>query len=66
MTQEELGARVGVGRAQISKVESGKVAGFVVACVSEFARAYSLTIATYTNYSQFISILPLQLLHLRN
>ena len=81
MTQEELGARVGVGKAQISKVESGnamtirtvakviealnmsaevqlkaervvsrKVAGFVVACVSEFARAYSLTIKEASNY----------------
>ncbi len=81
MTQEELGARVGVGKAQISKVESGnamtirtvakvvealnmsaevqlrqervvssKVAGFVVACVSEFAKAYSLTIKEASNY----------------
>ncbi len=81
MTQEELGARVGVGKAQISKVESGnamtirtvakvvealdmsaevqlkaervvslKVAGFVVACVSEFARAYSLSIREASNY----------------
>ncbi len=81
MTQEELGARVGVGKAQISKVESGnamtirtvakvvealdmsaevqlkaervvsgKVAGFVVACVSEFARAYNLTIREASNY----------------
>lgn len=71
MTQEELGARIGVGKAQISKIESGKdltiktvtkvlqalnllatvsltapqkidkrVIGYVVAVISEFAKAY--------------------------
>lgn len=81
LTQEELGSLVGVGKAQISKVESGnamtiktvakvvealemsavvqlkservishKVAGFVVACISEFATAYNLTIKEASNY----------------
>ncbi len=81
MTQEELGAKVGVGKAQISKVESGnamtirtvakivealdmsaevelkqervisrKVAGFIVACISEFAKVYNLTIQEASNY----------------
>ncbi len=81
MTQEELGVRVGVGRAQISKVESGnamtirtvvkvvealdmsaevelrqervvssKMAGFLVACISEFAQVYRLTIKEASNY----------------
>ncbi len=81
MTQDELGARIGVGKAQISKVESGnamtiktvakviealdmsadvrlkservvshKVAGFVIACISEFAKAYNLTIKEASNY----------------
>lgn len=81
MTQEELGAKIGVGRAQISKVENGsamtiktvakiiealnmtsnvklksqriissKMAGFVVACISEFAKSYNLTIKEASNY----------------
>ncbi|MFI3259515.1 MAG: DUF3791 domain-containing protein, partial [Rikenellaceae bacterium] len=32
------------------RVVSRKVAGFVVACVSEFARSYSLTIKEASNY----------------
>lgn len=81
MTQEELGTRIGVGKAQISKIESGKgltiktvtkvlealnlsatvnltapqkidkrVIGYVVAVISEFAKAYNMTIREASNY----------------
>lgn len=81
MTQEELGAKVGVGKAQISKIESGKgltiktvtkvldalnlsatvrlvgsqiidkrVIGYIVAVISEFAKAYNMTIREASNY----------------
>ncbi len=94
MTQEELGAKVGVGKAQISKVESGnamtiktvakiveamdmsaevrltsqrivsqKVAGFVVACISEFAKAYNLTIKEASNYLKRYKALEFLTLH---
>lgn len=81
MTQEELGTKIGVGKAQISKIESGKgltiktvtkvldalnlsatisltaprkidkrVIGYVVAVISEFAKAYNMTIREASNY----------------
>lgn len=81
LTQEELGQRVGVGKAQISKIESGKgltiktvtkvlealnlsasiklvrsnksdkrVIGYIVAVISEFARANNMTIREASNY----------------
>jgi len=81
LTQEELGIRVGVGKAQISKIESGKgltiktvtkvlealnmsatirlvgsrnidkhIIGYVIAVISEFAKAYNMTIREASNY----------------
>lgn len=81
MTQEELGAKIGVGKAQISKIESAKgltiktvtkvlealslsatvtlnapqkidkrVIGYIVAVISEFAKAYDMTIPEASNY----------------
>lgn len=81
LTQEDLGQLVGVGKAQISKIESSKgltiktvakvlealhltasiklvsetksdkrVIGYVVAVISEFARAYNMTIREASNY----------------
>lgn len=81
MTQEELGEKVGVGKAQISKIESGRgltiktvmrvldalnlsasvqlqtsqpvnrrVIGYVVASISEFAKAHDMTIREASNY----------------
>ena len=81
LTQEDLGQLVGVGKAQISKIESGKgltiktvtkvlealhltasiklvsetksdkrVIGYVVAVISEFARAYNMPIREASNY----------------
>ena len=81
LTQEDLGQLIGVGKAQISKIESGKgltiktvtkvlealhltasiklvsetksdkrVIGYVVAVISEFARAYNMTIREASNY----------------
>ncbi len=81
LTQEELGRKVGVGKAQISKIESGKgltiktvtkvlealnlsayirlvssrkvdkrIIGYVVAVISEFAKAYNMTIREASNY----------------
>lgn len=81
MTQEELGAKIGVGKAQISKIESAKgltiktvtkvlealslsatvtlnapqkidkrVIGYIVAVISEFAKAYDMTIREASNY----------------
>lgn len=45
MTQEELGARVGVGKAQISKIESGK--GLTIKTVTKVLDALALS-ATVT------------------
>ena len=81
LTQEELGERVGVGKAQISKIESGKgltvktvtkvldalglsasvflnnvqtvdknVIAYVVAAISEFAKAHNLSVREANNY----------------
>lgn len=81
MTQEELGEKVGVGKAQISKIEGGKgltiktvtkvldalklsasvqlraknlmdrrIIGYVIASISEFAKAHNLTIKEASNY----------------
>lgn len=81
MTQEELGEKVGVGKAQISKIESGKgltiktvtkvldalnlsasvqlqgksfidrrIIGYVIANISEFAKAHNLAIKEASNY----------------
>lgn len=81
LTQEELGTKVGVGKAQISKIESGKgltiktvtkvlealnmsatirlvasrkadkrTIGYVIAVISEFAKAYNMTIREASNY----------------
>lgn len=81
MTQEELGEKVGVGKAQISKIESGKgltiktvtkvldalnlsasvqlqgksfidrrIIGYVIANISEFAKAHNLGIKEASNY----------------
>lgn len=81
MTQKELGSKVGVGKAQISKIESGKgltiktvtkvldalnlsatlhlagsrnidkrVIGYIIAVISEFAKAYNMTIREASNY----------------
>ena len=81
MTKEELGAKIGVGKAQISKIESGKgltiktvtkvldalnlsasvslvgpqnidkrVISYVIAVISEFAKAYNMTIREASNY----------------
>ncbi len=84
LTQQELGERVGVGKAQISKIESGKgltvttiqkvmsalnlsasinvrpafaitdkrIIGYVVASISEFAKAHALTLRDASNYLQ--------------
>ncbi len=41
MTQEELGARIGVGKAQISKVESGK--GLTIKTVNKVLEALDLS-----------------------
>lgn len=41
MTQEELGNRVGVGRAQISKIESGR--GLTIKTVTKILEALNLT-----------------------
>ena len=81
LTQEELGVKIGVRKAQISKIENGsvvniktlkkvidvlemnlnvkistprqlnhKIAGFIIACISEFAVSYNLTIREASNY----------------
>ena len=81
ITQEELGRRIGVGKAQISKIENGKglniktvnkvldsmnlsasvhfqdkekvgrpLVGYVVAVVSEFAKAHRLNLREASNY----------------
>lgn len=81
LTQEELGAKIGVGKAQISKIESGKgltiktvtkvldalnlsatvrlsacrsidkrIIGYIVAVISEFAKAYNMTVREASNY----------------
>lgn len=81
MPQEELGMKIGVGKAQISKIESGKgltiktvtkvlealnlsatvsltashkidkrAIGYVVAVISEFAKANKMTIREASNY----------------
>lgn len=81
MTQEELGVRIGVGKSQISKIESGKgltiktvtkvlqalglsasvefkseqridkrIIGYVVAAISEFAKAHKMSIREASNY----------------
>lgn len=81
ITQEELGTKIGVGKAQISKIESGKsltiktvtkvlealnlsatvsltapqkidkrLIGYVVTVISEFAKAYNMTIREASNY----------------
>lgn len=81
LTQEELGTRVGVGKAQISKIESGRgltiktvtkvlealnmsatirlvdsrkvdkrIVGYVIAVISEFAKAHSMTVREASNY----------------
>lgn len=81
MTQEMLGLKVGVGKAQISKIENGKgltvktvekvmnaldlsakirmedyhtidkrVIGYIVVVISEFAKAYDMTIREASNY----------------
>ena len=81
LTQEELGERIGVGKAQISKIESGKgltiktvtkvldalgmsasvvlqkaqtidknMISYVVAAISEFAKAHHLSIREANNY----------------
>lgn len=42
---------------------SRKVAGFVIACVSEFARAYSLTIKEASNYLKRYKGLDFLILH---
>ena len=41
MTQEELGARIGVGKAQISKIESGK--GLTIKTVTRVLDALNLS-----------------------
>ncbi|MCI7357037.1 MAG: DUF3791 domain-containing protein [Parabacteroides sp.] len=81
LTQEELGERVGVGKAQISKIESGKgltiktvtkvldalgmsvsvvlqnaqavdknVIAYVIAAISEFAKAHHISVREANNY----------------
>ena len=81
LTQEELGERVGVGKAQISKIESGKgltvktvnkvlgalglsasvvlqnvrtidknVIAYIVAAISEFAKAHRISVCEANNY----------------
>ncbi|MCE5225565.1 MAG: DUF3791 domain-containing protein [Porphyromonadaceae bacterium] len=81
ITQEELGSKIGVGKAQISKIESGKgltiktvtkvldalnlsatvrivgssnidkrVIGYIIAVISEFAKANNMTIREASNY----------------
>ncbi len=81
MTQEELGEKIGVGKAQICKIENGsamniktiskavdgldmsvevnltqerilstKIAGFMVACINDFALKYDLSIKEASNY----------------
>ena len=81
MTQEELGSKICVGKAQISKIESGKgltiktvtkvldalnlsatvhvedsrnidkrVIGYIVAVISQFAKANNMTIREASNY----------------
>ncbi len=81
LTQEELGERVGVGKAQISKIESGKgltiktvtkvldalgmsasiilqktqtidksVIAYIIAAISEFAKAYRISVREANNY----------------
>ena len=81
LTQEELGERVGVGKAQISKIESGKgltiktvtkvldslgmsvsvvlqnaqavdknVIAYVIAAISEFAKAHYISVREANNY----------------
>lgn len=81
LTQEELGAKIGVGKAQISKIEKGsgltiktvtkvlealdltasvrlrnatridkRVIGYVVASISEFAKAHDMTVREASNY----------------
>lgn len=81
LTQEELGERIGVGKAQISKIESGKgltiktvtkvldalgmsvsvvlqntqavdknVIAYVIAAISEFAKAHHISVREASNY----------------
>lgn len=84
LTQQELGEKIGVGKARISKIESGRgltvatvqkvlsalnlsasivarpadthadkrIIGYIVASISEFAKAHSLTPRDACNYLQ--------------
>lgn len=54
MTQEELGEKVGVGKAQISKIESGK--GLTIKTVTKVLDALSLSASVQLRGKNFIDL----------
>ena len=63
MTQEELGAKVGVGKAQISKIESGK--GLTIKTVNKVLEALDLSATVRLIGAKNIGNLQIILIYLK-
>ena len=60
LTQEELGERVGVGKAQISKIESGK--GLTIKTVTKVLDALGMSVSVVLLMSLLLSVNLLRLI----